>query len=38
MNDIKNNQTEYDPAVIKAVRSLITQDANFQREFNYLAL
>lgn len=38
MNDFKNNQTEYDPAVIKAVRSLITQDANFQREFNYLAL
>jgi len=38
MNYIKNNQTEYDPAVIKAVRSLITQDANFQREFNYLAL
>ncbi len=38
MNDNKNSQTEYDPAVIKAVRSLITQDANFQREFNYLAL
>jgi len=38
MNDIENNQTEYNPAVIKAVRSLITQDANFQREFNYLAL
>jgi len=38
MNDTKSNQTEYKPEVIKAVRSLIAQDANFQREFNYLAL
>ena len=38
MDEKKDNQTEYNPAVIKAVRSLITQDANFQREFNYLAL
>jgi hypothetical protein len=38
MDDTKNNQKEYSPAVIKAVRSLIAQDANYQREFNYLAL
>ncbi len=33
-----NKQPEYSPGVINAVRSLISQDANYQREFNYLAL
>jgi len=40
MDDKKQSdqQVEFNPVVIKAVKSLISQDANYQREFNYLAL